>query len=666
MKRLKQDLSQELKSKAGLENLLANTLAGKAKLDSKHKEAVHAQLYEANARIEDLQEEINELNICVWSPTTESSKLNQQIEKQFENGANPGFTNPSSTNSRNNFSSNGNSVNSGFNHHLNDTIESIKALEKQLAIEKKVERGAKTMMELYRINQTSSSKKLLIDAEQMLIDAQTKVSIIEVRLVKAKRERERLENENEKRKAESAQNIENLHKISLNGPTSNNSNNNQNSNSKTNSTSHTLPDNSSNTTAQSSTSSSNQVHTQYKNNSNNQNSSGIPPPAAFSDNSTASFTVQTSNNAGTALSHSSTNNSLNQNTNSAPKQLTNEQQIDLIRNHLRLEWDILVGTERLLQVHQLSMRNQLDKSERKDKNDQLFEVQEKYTVSADRLDLLKLALQQRVCKLKSVSPPPVEQVNDEPVIHAVDKKTEINTELEILSFPTSKGQLTSKLLSPIGISANAISSASPLSGSLEIRLYGISGLLDRIEARAEKAESGNISDVLLPNHNNEVRSSTNFFNLKKSESNTRKSVKLKSMKNSKSKLPNVGDGELEKSKSEQISCVLRLDNEVVGQTAWKPVSNQKCWDQQFNLTLEKNREMSVEVYWRDYRSMAAIKFLRLEDLVDDNHQSGMPIEMEPQGILYADIKFVNPRIERSRKRITRQKRLFNRKGTFKI
>jgi len=139
MKRLKQDLSQELKSKAGLENLLANTLAGKAKLDSKHKEAVHAQLYEANARIEDLQEEINELNICVWSPTTESSKLNQQIEKQFD-GANPilSGTSSSTQNSGNTVNSNG-AVNSptGFNHHLNDTIESIKALEKQLAIEKK-------------------------------------------------------------------------------------------------------------------------------------------------------------------------------------------------------------------------------------------------------------------------------------------------------------------------------------------------------------------------------------------------------------------------------------------------------------------------------------------------------------------------------------------------
>jgi hypothetical protein len=208
MKRLKQDLSQELKSKAGLENLLANTLAGKAKLSSNHKESVHAQLYEANSRIEDLQEEINELNICVWSPTTESNKLNEKINE----GGNPilSGTSSSTQNSGNTVNSNG-AVNSptGFNHHLNDTIESIKALEKQLAIEKKVERGAKTMMELYRINQTSSSKKLLIDAEQMLIDAQTKVSIIEVRLVKAKRERERLENEHEK---QNAKNIENVQK----------------------------------------------------------------------------------------------------------------------------------------------------------------------------------------------------------------------------------------------------------------------------------------------------------------------------------------------------------------------------------------------------------------------------------------------------------------------
>ncbi len=675
MKRLKQDLSQELKSKAGLENLLEASLSGKAKLDSKHKEAVHAQLYEANSRIEDLQEEINELNICVWSPSTETSKLNQQIEKQFQNSNIPNNAGNTPNNNSSQILSgaststqnSGTTVNSNnsvtspgsYNHQLNDTIEQIKALEKQLAIEKKVERGAKTMMELYRINQTSSSKKLLIDAEQMLIDAQTKVSIIEVRLVKAKRERERLEADQQKQQQQQNENDIKTNSSSSNLPDSSR-NNNSSKNNQSSKSSH-------NNNNSSSTSSPFQ---QVQHNNNN-----IPPPAAFSDNnnSTASSTVQTPNTTSTtALSNSSNLNNLNNNqttptstaaaaaNNFTPKQLTNEQQIDLIRNHLRLEWDILVGTERLLQVHQMSMKTQLDKSERKDKNEQLFEVQEKYSVSSDRLDLLKLALQQRVCKLKAVSPPPVEQVGDEPVIHAADKKTEIMKELEILSQPSSKGQLTSKLLSPIGLSSNSVSSASPLSGSLEIRLYGISGLLERIEARAERAETGNISDILLPNHNNEVKSSSNFFSLnKKSESNSRKSVKLKSMKNSKSKLLD------DESKSEQISCVLRLDNEVVGQTGWTNVANQKCWDQQFNLTLEKNREMSVEVYWRDWRSMAAIKFLRLEDLVDDNHQSGMPIEMEPQGILYADIKFLNPRIERSRRKLARQKRLFNRKGKFR-
>merc|ERR1711912_200225 len=107
------------------------------------------------------QEEINELNICVWSPSTETSKLNQQIEKQFQNSNiqnNPGNTpnnnnsqilsgaSTSTQNSGTTVNSNNSIVSPGsYNHQLNDTIEQIKALEKQLAIEKKVERGAKTM-----------------------------------------------------------------------------------------------------------------------------------------------------------------------------------------------------------------------------------------------------------------------------------------------------------------------------------------------------------------------------------------------------------------------------------------------------------------------------------------------------------------------------------------
>jgi len=35
--------------------------------------------------------------------------------------------------------------------------------------------------------------------------------------------------------------------------------------------------------------------------------------------------------------------------------------------------------------------------------------------------------------------------------------------------------------------------------------------------------------------------------------------------------------------------------------------------------------------------MSAIKFIRLEDFLDDQHQ-GMPIDLEPQGILFAEVR----------------------------
>lgn len=38
--------------------------------------------------------------------------------------------------------------------------------------------------------------------------------------------------------------------------------------------------------------------------------------------------------------------------------------------------------------------------------------------------------------------------------------------------------------------------------------------------------------------------------------------------------------------TDEISAVLKLDNTVVGQTHWKPVSNQS-WDQKFTLELDR-------------------------------------------------------------------------------
>jgi hypothetical protein len=59
--------------------------------------------------------------------------------------------------------------------------------------------------------------------------------------------------------------------------------------------------------------------------------------------------------------------------------------------------------------------------------------------------------------------------------------------------------------------------------------------------------------------------------------------------------------------------------------------------------------------------LCAIKYLRLEDFID-YYLNGMAIHLEPQGILFAEIKFVNPLI-RPRPKLRRQQKLFTkRKG----
>uniref|UniRef100_A0AAX7UIN1 protein kinase C n=1 Tax=Astatotilapia calliptera TaxID=8154 RepID=A0AAX7UIN1_ASTCA len=108
--------------------------------------------------------------------------------------------------------------------------------------------------------------------------------------------------------------------------------------------------------------------------------------------------------------------------------------------------------------------------------------------------------------------------------------------------------------------------------------------------------------------------------------------------------------------SDEISAVLKLDNTVVGQTSWKPVSNQ-AWDQKFTLELDRSRELEIAVYWRDWRSLCAVKFLRLEDFLD-NQRHGMCLYLEPQGMLFAEVTFFNPVIER-RPKLQRQKKIFS-------
>lgn len=106
-------------------------------------------------------------------------------------------------------------------------------------------------------------------------------------------------------------------------------------------------------------------------------------------------------------------------------------------------------------------------------------------------------------------------------------------------------------------------------------------------------------------------------------------------------------------------AVIKLDNTTVAQTSWK-LCSQQAWDQRFSIDLDKSRELEISIFWRDWRSLCAVKFLRLEEFIDDIRH-GMALQLEPQGLLFAEIKFLNPMISRKPK-LQRQKMIFNKQA----
>lgn len=78
------------------------------------------------------------------------------------------------------------------------------------------------------------------------------------------------------------------------------------------------------------------------------------------------------------------------------------------------------------------------------------------------------------------------------------------------------------------------------------------------------------------------------------------------------------------------------------------------------MKLDKSRELEIGIHWKDWRGLCAIKFLRLEEFIDDIRH-GIALELEPQGLLFAEIKFLNPIISRKPK-LQRQRKIFKQQG----
>ncbi|XP_011480316.1 serine/threonine-protein kinase N2 [Oryzias latipes] len=273
-----------------------------------------------------------------------------------------------------------------------------------------------------------------------------------------------------------------------------------------------------------------------------------------------------------------------------------------LMHHMKIESAVAEGAKNVVK-HTMNGRMVMDRRI-------LAEAQERMQESSQKVDLLRLSLERRINELPQ----------DHPTQAAIK---------EVLSsgFPHSCSTPDKQPGAPTSSSSSTFFKPASLTGRIEVCLMGCQDLVESVPGRTH------VTSALTSSRNLSDEKSFRLRGSGRINGKTNKSDEL----------------------SSEVSAVLKVDNRVVGRTHWRQ-QGKDAWGQSFSTELERSREIEIAVYWKDWRGLSGVKFLRLEDFLD-NRRHGMCLQLEPQGILFIEVTFINPVIER-RSKLQRQRRIF--------